>query len=265
MDVFVSWSGGKDCCLACYRAIRSGLKVCYLASVITKHTGRLWPHLLTTEVLRMQAQAMGIRMVQWWTTVSEYNNEYKKMLAALEQEGIIGGVFGDVSIGNSLAENHKEWIEGVCRPTGITPYLPLWGQTRESLLREFIGSGFEAIIIAADNNRLGKEWLGRKLDKDLLSELKLRYELSPTGEVGYYHTFVVDGPLFKERLEILETDQVIRDGIWYLDILKCSLKSKIPASPVSDPQIVSIRREVPMKQRHPGETGWRWERPPVNN
>jgi len=223
MDVFVSWSGGKDCCLACYRAIRSGLKVRYLASIITEHTGRLWPHHLSPEVLRMQAEAMGIPMVQRWTTVSEYNNEYKRMLTTLKQEGVTGGVFGDVSIGNNLAENERQWIEDVCQPTGITPHLPLWNQTRESLLRDFIESGFEAVIIAADDDRLGKDWLGQKLDRDLLSELKMRSELSPNGEVGYYHTFVIDGPLFKKRLEIIETDVVFREPFWFLDILKCGL------------------------------------------
>ncbi len=228
MDVFISWSGGKDCCIACYRTINSGLKVRYLASIITEHTGRLWPHLLSPEVLRMQAQAMGIPMIQHWTTVPDYDAEYMKMLLTLKQEGITGGVFGDVSIGNGLAKKHRQWIESVCQPTGITPYLPLWDQGRESLLRDFIESGFEAIIIAADDSQLGKEWLGRKVDEELLRELKLRHELSPTGEVGYYHTFVIDGPLFKERLEVLETDVVFKEAVWYLDILKCGLKSRVP-------------------------------------
>jgi len=228
MDVFVSWSGGKDCCLACYRAIRSGLKVCYLASMINEDTGRLWPHLLTPEVLKMQAQAMGIPMVQQWTTVSEYNNKYKRMLTILKQKGITGGIFGDASIGNQLAKKHKEWIESVCQPMSIIPFLPLWNQSRELLLREFIELGFKAVIITTDNDRLGKDWLGRKVDRELLSELKLRYELSSTGEVGYYHTFVVDGPIFNKQLEILEAEKMIHDGVWYLDVVKCCLKSKAP-------------------------------------
>ena len=59
-QVFVSWSGGKDCCLAFYRAMKSGHNVRYLASMMTEHTGRLWPHLLTPHTLEMQAKAMGI-------------------------------------------------------------------------------------------------------------------------------------------------------------------------------------------------------------
>ena len=231
-DVFVSWSGGKDCCLACYRAIKSGLNVRCLASMITEHNGRLWPHMLPPEVLDMQAEAMGIPLVQWWSNGVEYNTEYKKMLSRFKEEGITGGVFGDVSVGNAQANEHKQWIENACRPMGITPYLPLWDQSRESLLRDLIDSGFEVIIIAADNELPGKSWLGQRLEEGMLAELKVRHQLSPTGEVGYYHTFVVDGPIFKKRLEIIKAEAVRHYDAWYLDILECRLQSKAPAESV---------------------------------
>ena len=242
-QVFVSWSGGKDCCLACYRAMKSGLDVRYLASIITKRTGRLWPHLLTPETLEMQAKAMGIPLVQWWTNVADYNTEYKKMLLDFKEKGITGGVFGDVNVGNGQGSEHKQWIESVCRPVGITPHLPLWDEGRESLLKELIDAGFEIIIIAADDKLLGKSWLGQKMDAGMLSEFKVRHQLSPTGDVGYYHTLVVDGPIFKKRLQILKTAAVYaprairaglkHDGVWYLDILECGLGIKDSAAPAT--------------------------------
>ena len=227
MDVFVSWSGGKDCCLACYRAIKSGFDVRYLASMFTEHTERLWPHHLTPEVLGMQAEAMAIPLIQRVTAVADYDTEFMNMLGALKTEGISGGIFGDVSIGNGLAEKHRRWVDSVCQPVGITAYRPLWGRRMEELIREFIEVGFEAVIIAAAKSLPGKELVGRTLDKDLLLELKRRHELSATGEVGIYHTFVIDGPLFKKRLELLETDIVPIGNYWYLDILKCDLKAKV--------------------------------------
>lgn len=227
MDVFVSWSGGKDCCLACYRAMNSGMTVRFLASMMTEHTGRLWPHLLSPEVLRFQAHAMGIPLIQWWTKVPDYDDEYRNMLRSLKDEGVAGGVFGDVSIGNGLAKQHRQWIEGVCLPTGITPHLPLWDENREEILRELIESGFEAIIVAVDDDKLGKDYLGRKLDQELLWELKMRHDLSPTGEVGYYHTFVIDGPIFRNRLDILKVNTMRVGPFWYLDIIRCGLGAKV--------------------------------------
>ncbi|BAQ34949.1 diphthine--ammonia ligase [Dehalococcoides sp. UCH007] len=232
-EVIVSWSGGKDCTLACYKAIKSGLKVKYLASIITKSSGRLWPHLLSPETLRMQAGAIGITLLEWPSAAEGYDDNYRRMLSRLKEEGVNGVVFGDVNIGNSFAGKHLNWIKSVCEPTGMEYHLPLWEDNRATLLGELIELGFEVRILAADSTELGESWLGRKLDKEMLSELKLRHSLSPNGNVGYYHTFVTDGPIFKSRLVIEEWDRVFDEqakfggmGVWYMDIKRCRLESK---------------------------------------
>jgi uncharacterized protein (TIGR00290 family) len=89
--------------------------------------------------------------------------------------------------------------------------------------------GFEAIVVATKADLLGEEWLGWRIDLDflkLLDELRKTKEITPCGEAGEYHTFVTDGPLFSQRIEILETNKVFRDGYWFLDILKYALRSK---------------------------------------
>ena len=229
MKAFVSWSGGKDCSLACYHAIKNGLDVRYLVSTIDK-TSRLGAHALTPCVLEMQAQAIGIPLIKIPVTVDNYDDKFKNLIRRIKKEGIRGGVFGDVNLGNGEAKIHKQLIYDVCKPTGINSYLPLWDISREDLIKEIIELGFDVIIIVAEKERLGEEWLGRRLDKELLAELKRRHELSPTGEVGYYHTFVVDGPIFKKRLEILESNSVLKCDEWgcnwYMDITKCQLKER---------------------------------------
>jgi len=224
--VFVSWSGGKDCNLALYRAIKEGLTPCCLASMIFQDTGRIWPHNLLPEVLQVQAEAIGLPIIQPVASAKTYDDVFRDMLLKLKEDGVSGGVFGDVSVGNPLVDKHRGWIEGVCQPTGITPYLPLWDEGRESLMCDLIDSGFEAVIISSDEN-LGREMLGRRVDYQLLAELKAIHEASPTGWVGFYHTLVVDGPIYQKRLELLETDVVFRHNFWYLDILKVGLKSRV--------------------------------------
>ena len=242
--VFVSWSGGKDSCYACYRAIESGLDVRYLASMLTKNTGRLFPHYLTAEVLRVQAAAIGIPLFEEWLEVPEtitqltrfvdYDNKYIEMLQKLKALGITGGVFGDVSIGNEWAQAHYDRIENLCRPVGMKPYRPLWDQDREKMIRDFIDLGFKPLIIAADN-RL-PDILGRILDNKILDELKEHYDKFPDQMQMFYHTFVIDGPLFKQRLEITRSDKVMAGGssesrprnsfiggVSYLDIKACRL------------------------------------------
>ena len=100
------------------------------------------------------------------------------------------------------------------------------GQAQEKILGDFIDLGFEAVIVVVKADLFGEEWLGRKVDLDFVSHLKQRDEIHPCGEAGEYHTFVIDGPLFGKRIEILETNKVLREGHRFLEISNCDLRDK---------------------------------------
>jgi diphthine-ammonia ligase len=219
-QVFASWSGGKDSCLACHQAITDGLKVRYLLNMVREDGKRSWTHGQSAEVLQRQSQAIGIPLIQRRTSGADYEAEFKDVILTLKEEGVMGGVFGDIDL-----EEHRQWIEKVCGAVDIAPYLPLWGRSQETLVREFIEAGFEAIVVVAKSDLFGEEWVGRKVDMDFLSYLKAN-DISPCGESGEYHTFVIDGPLFKQRVEILETSKVFREEHWFLEILNCELRTK---------------------------------------
>ena len=223
-QVFASWSGGKDSCLACYRAIASGLKVRYLANTVTEDGKRSRSHGLPAEVLQVQSQAVGIPLVQRRTTWDNYEAEFKSMLRTFKQEGVNGGVFGDIDF-----EEHRQWVERVCQEVDIVPHLPLWGESQNKILRDFIDLGFEAVIIATKADLFGREWLGQMIDLNFikhLDELRETKDITPCGEAGEYHTLVIDGPLFKKRMEILKTRKVFRDTHWFLDIVDTELRTK---------------------------------------
>ena len=223
-QVFVSWSGGKDSCLACYRATLSGLKVRSLLNMMTEDGKRSWTHGLSSEWLRMQAQALGIPLVQRRTVRAGYEAEFKDVICALKQDGVSGGVFGDIDF-----EEHREWVERVCREVGMTSHLPLWGQSQDKIMRDFVDLGFEAVVVAAKADPFGEDWIGHKVDLDFikhLGELRETKGITLCGEAGEYHTFVTDGPLFNQRIEILEANKVLREGHRFLEILKCKLVSK---------------------------------------
>ncbi len=74
-----------------------------------------------------------------------------------------------------------------------------------SLLRE----GFEIIFSSIAAEGLDKSWLGRKItenDVDRLAELNRKYGLNIAGEGGEFESFVTDAPMFRKRIEILETE-----------------------------------------------------------
>ena len=156
--------------------------------------------------------------------MANYETEFKDMLLTLKKEGVGGGVFGDIDL-----DEHRQWVERVCRDVDIAPYLPLWGRPQEKVLRDFIASGFEAVVVVAKADLFGEEWLGRRVDLSFikqLDELRETKDITLCGESGEYHTFVTDGPLFNQRIEILETNKVLREGYWFLEILGCDLRVK---------------------------------------
>jgi len=223
-QVFISWSGGKDSCLAGYFAAIDGLGVRYLANTVTEDGQRSRSHGLPAEVLQVQSQAIGIPLVQQRTSWDNYEAEFKKMLRVFRQGGIEGGVFGDIDF-----EEHREWVERVCQEVSITPHLPLWGQNQDKILRDFISLGFKAVVVATKADLFGEEWLGRRVDLDFirhLDELRETKNITPCGEAGEYHTLVTDGPPFKKRIEILETRKVLKDEHWFLEIMKSELRAK---------------------------------------
>ncbi|MBI2979769.1 MAG: diphthine--ammonia ligase [Chloroflexi bacterium] len=223
-QVFISWSGGKDCCLAGYLATLDGCQVRYLANTVSEDGQRSRSHGLPSWVLREQSRAIGIPLVQRRTGQDNYEAEFKDMLRGFRHEGIDGGVFGDIDF-----IEHRQWVERVCQDVDITAHLPLWGRSQDKILRDFISLGFEAVVVATKAELLGEEWLGRKIDLNFirdLAELSKTREITPCGEAGEYHTLVTDGPLFQKRLEITETRNIRRDEHWFLEIQKCELKAK---------------------------------------
>jgi uncharacterized protein (TIGR00290 family) len=97
--------------------------------------------------------------------------------------------------------------------------MPLWGRDTKELILEIIDSGFKSVVVAVKADLLGKEWLGRIIDRKFVEELNP--EIDPCGEKGEFHTLVIDGPLFSEPIKILKTQSVFRESFgkhWFLDI-----------------------------------------------
>ena len=56
MNVVSSWSGGKDSCLACYKAMKSGYRVGYLLNFISNQYKRCCFHGIEADLLDLQAE-----------------------------------------------------------------------------------------------------------------------------------------------------------------------------------------------------------------
>lgn len=214
-----SWSGGKDSCLACYKAIQQGYKIKYLLNFISREFKRCCFHGIEAGLIKLQSELIGIPLSQHEVSadMKEYEKEFKAAVGVLTGKDIGTMVFGDIYL-----DEHKDWVERVCSDINIKPIEPLWNNPPSDILQEFIDLGFKAVVVSCQADKFGKDFVGKEVNKDLLKELKSR-NICPCGENGEFHTLVVDGPIFKRRIEILESEPVLKENFWkywFLDIKK---------------------------------------------
>jgi uncharacterized protein (TIGR00290 family) len=222
MKVVASWSGGKDSCFACYKAIQEGHEVSQLLIMMSDPSKSSF-HMIRSDVLDAQSQAIGIPIVKWTTTPDTYEQDFKKALLQMKAQGIKGVVTGDIY---DVALHEAGWLDRVCKEVGLIPVKPLWHRDTQQILAEFISEGFKAILVRIKTDALGMEWLGREINKEFFDDLLKLGTVDPCGENGEFHTVVTDGPLFKKRIEILESEKVKLNGNGRLVIKRFKVKPK---------------------------------------
>lgn len=200
----------------------NGFEVSHLLNLVSKD-GRCMSHGIDSKLIVVQSQAIGIQMVQKETTWETYEQSFKNAVRELKQMGIEAVVFGDLR----TIPGHVGWISRVCSELGVKPITPLWGSDPKQILVEFIGQGFEAVVVSVKADLLGEEWLRRNIDGDFVRDiLRDKPKVDPCGELGEYHTFVLDGPLFKSRIKLFEASKVLKNGYWFLNISRYKIVGK---------------------------------------
>jgi diphthine-ammonia ligase len=223
MNVVASWSGGKDSCFACYRAVKEGHDVSNLLIMMSDPTLSNF-HLIRSDMLDAQSEAIGIPIVKWTTTAETYEQDFKNALLQMKAEGVEGIVTGDVF---DVALHEAGWLDRVCKEVGLTPVRPLWHRDTKQILGEFIKAGFKATLVRVKLDLLGMDWLGREIDGKFFDDLLKLGTVDPCGEHGEFHTFVTDGPLFKkQRIKLLESEKTKLNSHGRLVIKRFEVKLK---------------------------------------
>jgi diphthamide synthase (EF-2-diphthine--ammonia ligase) len=68
------------------------------------------------------------------------------------------------------------------------------------------------------DSALPPELLGETIDAEVLARLA-GAGVDLAGENGEFHTVVVDGPIFRRPVALEAREAVLRDGVWFADIV----------------------------------------------
>jgi uncharacterized protein (TIGR00290 family) len=215
--VLVSWSGGKDSCMALHEVQKtSNIRVGALLTTITRDFDRISMHAVRRILLERQAASLGIPLYQLLISKGAGNEEYETKMGEAFSEyrdrGINTVVFGDLFL-----EEIRAYRERLIAKHKMTSLYPVWGRDTSKLIRDFIKLGFKIAIVCVDPSKLDPSFVGRVIDEKLLTELPLHVD--PCGENGEFHTFVFDGPNFKNPIRFSFGEKVCRDSFWFCDLL----------------------------------------------
>jgi uncharacterized protein (TIGR00290 family) len=216
--VICAWSGGKDSALALHEAIKSGrYDVRALLTTVTEDYDRISMHGVRSELLEKQASAIGIGLEKVFISKNGSNDEYEaKMRQALEKQaalGVSGVIFGDIFL-----EDLKKYREDKLSAVKMKGIFPIWKANTAALANKFLDHGFRAVITCVDTKVMPREFAGRQFDESFLYDRPSGVD--PCGENGEFHSFVYDGPIFRERVNFTLGDTVMRENRFcYRDIL----------------------------------------------
>lgn len=184
-----SWSGGKDSCLALWRAQKLGISVTHLLTALDESGLKTRSHGVSKSLIQCQGQSLEIHNEFISASWQDYEEEFIAKLIQLSDEGITQAIFGDIDL---IA--HRDWEEKVCTAANIAAMLPLWNENRLSLVSEFLDAGFKARVTCVDGRFLDESFVGVEFDTQFLD--RLPEGVDACGENGEFHTFVYDGPNF---------------------------------------------------------------------
>ena len=206
MKVAVLFSGGKDSTMAIYSALEDGNQVEYLFTMVSENPHSHMYHVPNIHLTELSAQALEIPLIKG-TTLGEEEKEVDDLKIALQNlkdlgvEGIYSGALYSVY--------QKSRIDKLCEELGLASIAPLWKKDQKEYMRELLDLGFEFILTGVAAEGLDESWLGRKIDEEALDELiKLnqKYHINIAFEGGEAETMVLDCPIFKKKIRIVDAD-----------------------------------------------------------
>lgn len=212
IPILLSWSGGKDSAWTLH-ALRNDprWRVCGLFTTVTEGYERISIHGLRREILRAQADAAGLPVIEARIPPQADNLTYEAAFdAGLSAARERWPDLQHIAFGDLFLADVRAYREALCARLGWTPVFPLFGAVTVTLSQEMIAGGLRASLCCVDITQLGSEFAGREFDSGLLAELPA--EVDPCGERGEFHTCVHAGPMFTHSLDLVKGERVLRDG-----------------------------------------------------
>jgi uncharacterized protein (TIGR00290 family) len=215
--ILFCWSGGKDSAMALHTLQqRRDVRVAALLTTVTEGYDRISMHGVRRELLQRQAESIGLPLhevlIPPQCVNAIYEARMEETLHIYRTQGVIEVAFGDIFLEDLRAYREKNLAR-----IGMTAIFPIWKRDTRELIRHFHSCGFRSIAVCVDAKALDRSFAGRELDEAFFRDLPATAD--PCGENGEFHTFVFEGPIFRQPIPVRLGEIVERDSFIYCDLL----------------------------------------------
>ena len=215
-------SGGKDSLLTLHLAHAMGYEIACLATFVPPpHTTKddeadsyMFQSVGTTNV-ELIAESLGVPLIVRTLVggsvstdsneyISTHNDEVEDMFHTLYfAMHKYGCKF--VSAGAVFSDYQRMRVENVCTRLGMLSVAPLWRWPQEEVLDMVQKLDMKAILLKVASMGVSERELGKTTTEciPLFKKLHKQFGFHIAGEGGEYETFVMDAPLFKHPLQMV--------------------------------------------------------------
>lgn len=224
----ILFSGGKDSVFSLYYFLEQGWSVSCLISLKSKNNDSWMFHTPAINLVELQSKSLGIPLVLQ-ETEGEKEKELDDLRIALARAKKEFNITG-VAVGALLSDYQQERVNRVCESLSLKCFAPLWHKDQTKLLKEIISLDFDVVLVGVASQGLGEDFLGKKIDEKMLQsfvKLNEKYGFHVAGEGGEFESAVLDCPVFKKKIKLVETKKIMQNEFTgRLEILNAVLVDK---------------------------------------
>src|SRR2546428_5120045 len=141
MKTLVSWSSGKDSAWMVHVLRQRGdVQLAGLLTTINESAQRVAMHAVRVDLLRAQADALGLPLWPILIPSPCPNDVYERAMAVAVTRAVAEG-FTHIAFGDLFLEDIRRYREEKLAGTGLTPLFPLFGADTTKLASDMVAAG----------------------------------------------------------------------------------------------------------------------------
>lgn len=224
-NVGVLFSGGKDSNLSMF-LVKNKYNFSCLLSIIPSSNDSYMYQKPELNLLNAQAECLNLPLLT--KNSNSVKEEELDDLELLIKKTINKYKITGIVCGALFSNYQRERVLTICNKLQVELIAPLWQMDQEKEIELLLNNNFKFMICKIAALGLDQEYLGKVVSKeDLIDFKKLnkKYGFNIAGEGGEYETVVIDSPMFKRSIKILESKKIMENEFTgFLEIKKILIK-----------------------------------------